>query len=207
MTLPPIRNLAHWLMAATFHAAPDTKDDWATAMATELDYIPSDFAALEFSIGCLFASLKENIRMQRYEPLLRWFLAICILFWAMAKGYLLIAVTGHDAQPTNFAAPNWFILATIGSGIAYGSGAYFLFGKKFLSFGVMLVCALIINSATLGINALQYGKTGFQGTDNLTFFLALISEDYFIWSAILLGIAGIWAFKNSDHLRNTLSRS
>ena len=198
------RKLANSVMMSAMRAGCPERREWTAAMATEFDYITSDWAALEFAIGCFSASFKETQFMQKYEPLMRWFLAVCITVWAMAQIYLLMAFSTQENIAASSIIPNWFLISIAGAALAYGGCAYFLFRKKLIAFGIALAAALFINSGTLAINAISYAQVDFQNTEHLVLYLALIGEDYFIWTLILMGILVIWTTKNFEMVHSAL---
>lgn len=54
--------VALYLAETARRIVPATHRHWATAMRNELDYLPSDRAALGWAAGCLWASLMQRLR-------------------------------------------------------------------------------------------------------------------------------------------------
>lgn len=54
------KRIAFALMRHVIHVLPPARSEWAEAMKNELDYIESDWRALRWSAGCVFASYFER---------------------------------------------------------------------------------------------------------------------------------------------------
>lgn len=74
------RRIAAGLIAHAAKRLPDDRSVWATAMANEFEHLPDDQSALGWSIGCLFSSYRERIRvMNNQSPLSGWILGLEML--------------------------------------------------------------------------------------------------------------------------------
>ena len=172
---------------------------WIRAMAAETRSIKSDFGALEFALGSFIAITKETLRMQRFEPVVRWFLVCSSLAWAAGKIYLVVALWEKSV-----ATPLWLTAILALAAVVYAASAFSLLTKKYLLFCVFLVLALATNSALFGFAQFQFLLVDFQPAESLTWYFAVISEEYFMWTAMLFGALVILALKNFDRAKAAL---
>jgi hypothetical protein len=63
------QRIARRLTAHASSVLQKRRADWAQAMRSELEYIPQGFAALRWSIGCLFASYLERAKVMEFGSL------------------------------------------------------------------------------------------------------------------------------------------
>ncbi len=204
MKIFSIRNIANNLIKHTKIIAAYDRRSWTLAMAVEIKYIKSDWEALNFAIGCFATMFMENLKMKKFEPLVRWILASCALAWATAKIYLLAALFENSGDVTDNVVPLWLYVILIAAAFSYAGLAFSLFKKKHLLVGVFFVAALATNSVLFALTQVQFLLLNFQPTEKLTWFFAIISEEYFMWTAILFGAAIMLVLKNLDRAKSVL---
>jgi hypothetical protein len=66
---PLSQRIARRLIACAGYVLQKRRADWAQAMRCELEHVPQGFAALRWSIGCLFASYKERAEIMEIGSL------------------------------------------------------------------------------------------------------------------------------------------
>lgn len=184
-----IRSIARAMIGRTQTIACPERQLWTQAMAAELDRIGSDWEALDFALGCLAAIGWETLRMRKFEPLIRWLLAFGVLAWAVAKVYLIVILSLKDGSAVSLALPDWIWATLSGAALLYAGAALALFAGRYLAFGLCLTCALAVISIQFGLAQWQFIRADFQPAEDLMWFFALISEDYFVWTAFLVGTA------------------
>jgi len=162
-------------------------------MVAEVDHISSDLEALEYSIGCLSVVCKEYLIVNRFEPLFRWGLAFVILGWAGAKIYLGAALLENSENATSTVFPAWFLPGVWAAALFYMGAAVSFLLKRHVAFIGFFLAALAVNSIQLMANSIQMFVLPASPPNYPSLYvLAIVGEEYFAWTAILLGAAAIW---------------
>ena len=183
MNIFTVRNIAQNIATWTTAIAPRGRRDWAAAMAAEINYIDDDFEALVFSIGCLETVMMEQNHMSKIGSAIAVALGCAIGAWAVAKFYLLFILNG--AETTVWPVHLWMNVSA--SGICYAGAAVSLFRKRAIAFGAWLGLALVANTLNFLLTTSEFIFAGGTGAADLTWRLAIVSEEYFVWTAFLGG--------------------
>lgn len=189
-----MRRLSSTLLTLAQRIMPASHQDWSQAMRAEAGQIKGRFERLNFAIGCLKAASLTHLRAARWEPLARAILCVHITAWVAAKLYIWVRLSNAAQEGRlDFSALQSGIMGM--AGIAYLGVSLCIIRRKWIA-------AIGFGLAALGLNTLHLMATIFMGgpfggpVDNLDILsLALISEEYFIWSTILVGGAGLWIWQ------------
>ena len=181
-----VRRVAGGIVLRLLKAAPraggEDGAEWRLAMAAEVEAIEDDWAALWFAIGCWAAVL----RVYGVLVLARRGLAVCVAGWAGVKLYLAIWLMRITGDGRLDAELDWLVGCAVIAGLGYGvAGLGLLLGRvRLMAAG--FVCALLINGAIYGAAIITRAEPAF-------WLMALVGEDYFVWTFALLGLgAVIW---------------
>ena len=142
--------------------------------------------------------------MKKFEPVVRWMLILIALAWAAAKIYLLSSIIENATGVVENTTPVWLHAILIMAAFCYAGTAYSLIKTKYLLFGLFLIAALATNSALFALTQFQFLRLDFQPVEKLTWFFAVISEEYFMWISILFGAAIMLVLRNFDRARAIL---
>lgn len=151
---PLSRRLARRLAVHAGGVLPHRRADWAQAMRSELEYVPQGFAALRWSIGCLFASYLQraeimvigSLRTTRISRVvLTLEMLLCFLMpTAALLGQLITSVLSGFSPP--WSTPLSVLLLTtsvVGPLGLFLSFEYIVLEQHQLNKGITLVfCAL-----------------------------------------------------------------
>lgn len=200
-----LRNIVFRILLALQNLNLMSDQAWLQAMLSEMDMIESHSEALVFGLGCIRATAFTYLKRQRFEPLLRCSLIGFIFAWAAAKAYFIFALLTKSNRLD--VLPIW-IIGTLGlAGLAYGLSALSLCARRYAVFGMFLLSALAINSLFFGFAQFQFIQAGADRPESLTWYLAVVSEEYLMWIAILLAGSLGFILKNYDGVRLALRSS
>ncbi|MEL7129634.1 MAG: hypothetical protein AAGK23_08805, partial [Pseudomonadota bacterium] len=171
---PFIRKFANHLALSLLHAAGEDQREWALAMAAEIDAIGSDWHALGFAFGCWQIIWRIDGRPARWA---RFGLATLICGWAGAKAYLVWITVPMAGPSTNTDLPNWIPLWAGVAGVSYVLTGLCLLRRRFSGVATGLCFALMLN-------AVAYLCILRDTAIASPWLLALIGEDYVIWTMI-----------------------
>jgi hypothetical protein len=132
-----VRAISQWLsrqlVRAALHVSPCEREEWAKAMSSEVEEIPSEREALSWSLGCLQASCHERFRSMKptnWWPV-RWAMALWIALLAVETlfsagitlTYKLGFFTEHFPYPRNVqlleVTPLWEPILALVSGVGF----------------------------------------------------------------------------------------
>lgn len=151
-----LRAVSQWLsgqlVRAAMRVSPSEREEWARAMSSEVEEIPSEREALWWSLGCLHASCHE--RLKSMQPTNWW-----PVRWAMASWIALLAVeilfsagstliyklglfTGHLPHPRNVplleATPFWEPMLALVSGVVFLLAIVLVLKRSRVAFGAVV---------------------------------------------------------------------
>jgi len=189
-----MRRAAKRLMTYAGKLMPTEQKEWVEAMQAELSHIASPARALGFAAGCFQTALMSHLKAAKWEPVGRALLCFHISVWVFAKFYGGVKLTGAmQAGSVNLSA---FQINMIGlSGFTYLGVAMCLVYRKWIA-------AMLCGLAALGLNTLHLIAAIFSGPASPrtaehidVFSLMIISEEYFIWTTVLVGGAIMWIWQ------------
>jgi len=172
--------------------------EWTRAMRAEMNIIGDDKEAVAFGFGCIRTLGINYLKARRFEPLLRWSMVILVFSWAGAKAYLTYAIAGKEGA----GLPSWFIAPIIAAGIIYLFLGISLWKRHHFAYSFFLVLALGVNALLFGLTQVQYLQSNPADSFNLTWHLAVISEEYFVWSAFFVGGFTVYCLGNCKSNRS-----
>ncbi len=174
---------------------PAAKQDWGKAMRAEITHINSPFAALIFALGCLKTAGLANLKATRWEPLGRALLCFHITVWVFAKFYGGVILSG--ASKTGKIEMSLLQSNMIGlAGFAYLGLALCVMLRKWIGVIACGLAALGLNTALL-MSSIFSGPASLHSLESLDVLaFAIISEEYSIWTTILIGGAFIWLWQS-----------
>ena len=165
--------------------------EWVRAMTAEIDSIQPPKDAVIFAIGCYLALMKETFRMLSYEKPLRIILALAAISWAGAKAYLALSLFQRGGIESSLL--NLFLLigALTLSGVSYLALATALFRDKYISAGIFAMGALMANAVFFAVTHFNFVILKMVNSVSLTWYFAVVCEEYFVWSIFFIAIAGL----------------
>lgn len=189
-----MRHLAEIIINYAQRLMPAARQDWAKAMHAEIAHIPSPFAALTFALGCLKTAGLTNLKAARWEPLGRAVLCFHITVWVAAKFYAGMMLSGASQKgEIEMSALETGIIGV--AGFAYLGLALFMVSRKWVGALACGLAALGLNT-TLLMSSIFSGLASPRSTEHLDILaLAIICEEYFIWTTVLVGAAIIWLWQ------------
>ncbi len=183
-----VRRLAGGIVLRLLKAPPRAGAEegaaWRLAMAVEVEAIEDDWAALWFAIGCWAAVL----RVYGAPVLARRGLAVCVAGWAGVKLYLAIWLMRITGDGRLDAELDWLAWCAVIAGLGYGAAGLGLLLGRVRLMATGFVCALLINGAIYIAAIITRAEPAF-------WLMALVGEDYFIWSFALLGLGALVWFE------------
>lgn len=189
-----MRRTADIIMSYAGKLMPVNRGEWAQAMRAELGHINRPFAALWFAVGCFQTALIAHLKTARWEPIGRAILCFHVAVWVFAKFYAGIKLSG--ASQDGAIEMSTFQSGLIGvAGFAYLSLAICLLRRKWIvAIGSGLV-ALALNTTHLMVSIFAGLASPHSVAHMDVLSLAIISEEYFIWTTVLIGGAAIWIWQ------------
>lgn len=142
--------------------------------------------------------------MQKFEPLIRHVLILAALAWASAKIYFIVMIYEKSDATLSVGQPIWLYVAFGIAAISYAGITFSLFRKEYLLFGFFLFAALATNTLMFSVVQFQFLIADIVSTKSLTWYLAIVSEEYFMWTAFLTGAFVIIALKNFNRAKEIL---
>jgi hypothetical protein len=112
--MPAPRTWAAKLLIAIHRHAPADRRDWAEAMLAELEYVPGDWAALFWALGCTSVIFRELA--------IEWSAQL----WKKATTLFGIRTTKEENKMNETGKKTLGVLAGIGMALALGVGLFFL---------------------------------------------------------------------------------
>lgn len=158
------RKAAIWLAHQSRRALPAHRAEWADAMRNELQYISSDFAALQWALGVLFASCLERIRVMNAESfrLPRWLLSLEMLLCFVPLTFfaaVLVVVLVRGLMPPGFAFLNLSAAAVGPVGLAVAFRMIVL-GRIALGKGTIFALGLLAAWTVVAFSSLPIRGNG-----------------------------------------------
>jgi len=201
-----IRDLSHHLFRFAEKIAaqpPDKKNriDWVRAMAAETNFIPSDLETLEFAFNCWFMITMETLKMKKFVPVIKLILAALTATWALGKLYLLNALITQSGIESIGQPPAWLIIILAIAALIYTGLAVTIFTNRYITFSTLLVAAIITNSILFSLTQFQFYLSNMESNIEFTWHLAIVSEEYFMWSAVTFGTIVTLLLKNFDRTK------
>ena len=171
-----VRRLTNRIVLQTLDRARGADRDWALAMSAEVDAIEGDWAAFWFALGCWRAVWG----MQPLVTMCRQGLAGLVLCWAGAKAYLVLWSAQFVTIGEAGEALTWIPVAACAASFAYAMSAVCLWHERYRWLAVSLGVAWLTNVALFFVWLVG------QSSSDL-WVIALVVEDLFLWSFIILG--------------------
>jgi NADH:ubiquinone oxidoreductase subunit K len=113
---------------------------------------------------------------------------LCLFAWAAAKFYIGVAAPENWYEKTWSA---WQIALIAAASIAYAGAGASLFLRRWLVFGFFIIAALFLNNAHFAMIASgSYLES--HSEVPLVFSLAVVGEEYFIWTLAVAGGLALW---------------
>lgn len=189
-----MRHFIDIVMTYTQRLMPAARQDWAKAMRAEIGHISSPFVALAFALGCLRTAGLANLKAARWEPLGRAFLCFHITVWVGAKFFAGVILSAASQKgEIEMSALEAGIIGI--AGFAYLGLALSIISRKWVGALACGLAALGLNTALL-MSSIFSGLASPRTTEHLDILaFAIISEEYFIWSTVLVGGAIIWLWQ------------
>lgn len=113
-----MRRLSIRLLNVAGRILPPSRRAWARDMRAEIDFIESDFAALNWAVGCVLASVRERgaDMLQTDGQISRWVLVLewltCFVPLTLIWGVAVVYMTSRGSAPPDVLVPT--LAATLG---------------------------------------------------------------------------------------------
>jgi hypothetical protein len=111
--------LAHRLAAHAGRVLPGHRGDWARAMRSEIDHLPSSRAALWWALGCVLASYTERMNVMELGNLRisRWLLGLEMLMCFFWLTWMFGALVSRGVYGFSGPLPidRWYVMMLFGT--------------------------------------------------------------------------------------------
>jgi hypothetical protein len=113
------RLAAHRLAAHAGRVLPQHRSEWALAMQSEIDHLPSSRAALRWALGCVFASYIERMHVMNLGNLRisRWVLSLEMLMCFFWLTWMFGALVSRGVYGFSGPLPidRWYLMMLFGT--------------------------------------------------------------------------------------------
>ena len=172
-----LRFLAIMLVRWSATLLPANRSQWAKAMLAELEAIEDDRFALNYALGCFWASTKECI------VTLNFVARVVRIGTPSALLILALIAASLTVRNAELSLPVAMVFGL--SGAIFGSAAVLFLVKGITAFGRAAGALIVLYSIAL---LLVHLSGSFVGTDAATkLYRALAIEGILLWSAFFIG--------------------
>lgn len=172
-----LAELAMKIASVTHHILPEHRREWADAMIAETQRLIGH-RAVWFALGCLAAAVWQRQCDVRFEPVMRWCLALGAGIWATIKLIIpLLLIRGESPVSQHIAIE--LLLAAL----CYGMIAFGLIARHTRLWMLGLMGAFAVNSVP---TLLTIGRL----VPASRLHLALSAEEALVWGMLVIAMIG-----------------